>query len=233
MNTFSQYGSLSRELHKPGTFRYELLDFIAKELPLWRDRPDRPNLLSETALTWQLCLHLNNVAHKTPGWDILQFSVEAPDEGGRSRKIDLVATPSSSSIYIEGRKHSDFEILMPIECKRLPTPKKKNRDEREYVTSRFSSAGGIQRFKAGDHAAAHEMGAIIGYVQQETNAIWTERISSWISDLATIDPHWTLEDTLHLEHKDVHLGTAIFRSVHTRQNGLAKIELRHLWMEMN
>jgi hypothetical protein len=43
----------------------------------------------------------------------------------------------------------DFDPIMPIECKRLPTPKAKDRDEREYVITEGATAGGIQRFKLG------------------------------------------------------------------------------------
>ena len=34
---------------------------------------------------------------------------------------------------------------MPIECKRLTTPVGKERDEREYLISKFSSTRGVHR----------------------------------------------------------------------------------------
>jgi hypothetical protein len=122
---------------------------------------------------------------------------------------------------------------MPIECKRLPTPASSSRDAREYVTSRFSSTGGIQRFKAGHHGATHTLGAMIGYVQEETASIWHERVTGWISELAATQPGWTTKDLLRLERNDATLRLALFRSVHEREAGLSEIELRHFWVEMN
>jgi hypothetical protein len=230
----ARFGSLGKEVQKPATFRYELLGFIASELPNWRDRTDRPNETSETVLTTQLCSHLNSAARHSVGWDILQFKVEAPDEQRKGRKIDLVPSPCGPVILIEGRRYIDFDSLLPIECKRLPTPNDKERDEREYVISRYSSTGGIQRFKEGNHGAVHTLGAMIGYVQEETAAFWDKRITEWIQELIdTAHAGWTAKDLLVAERIDVTLGLAVFHSAHQRANGLSEIELRHLWVCMN
>jgi hypothetical protein len=232
-DTPAQFGSLGRDVHKPDTFGHELLDFIAGELPRWRDRSDRPRETSETILTSQLCAHLNSAARHSAGWDILQFRVEEADEHHRGRKIDLVTAPCGATIFIEGRKHIDFDSLIPIECKRLPTPDGKDRDEREYVISQYSTTGGIQRFKAGHHGSRHTLGGMIGYVQSETTAVWDARIASWISDLAGKQVGWSLKDLLQVVRTDTTLRMAICRSSHERQNGLPEIELRHFWIEMN
>ena len=227
------FGSFDRNVQKPATFRYELLNFIADELPHWRDRLDRPTATAETHLTSQLCAHLNGVARRSIGWDILQFKVEEPDEQHKGRKIDLVASPSDAIIWIEGRTYTEFESLMPIECKRLPTPQGKNRDEREYVINEHSSTGGIQRFKAGHHGAAHTLGAMIGYIQEESTANWQTRVAGWINDLAGTEDGWTLNDALHVEREDAMLRLVVLRSSHERLGGLPEIELRHLWLQMN
>lgn len=83
-------GTLGQDVHLPGTSRYRLIEFIANELPLWRDRQDRPNQTAENALTSQLCGHLNSAAKNSRGWDFLQFRVEEPDTVKKGRKIDLV-----------------------------------------------------------------------------------------------------------------------------------------------
>jgi hypothetical protein len=228
-----QSGTLSTDVQRPATFRHELLEFITNELPRWRDRPDRSSATSETILTSQLCAHLNSAARHAPGWDILQFRVEESDEENKGRKIDLVPAPSGTTICIEGRVHTDFNSLMPIECKRFPIPKGKDRDEREYVISSHTSTGGIQRFKEGSHGAAHTFGGMIGYVQEQTTSFWDARVAGWIKKLAGTRPGWTMKDLLQLERKDATLRVAVFRSSHARQNGLPDIELRHLWMEMN
>jgi len=229
----AQSGTLGKDVHRPATFGHELLDFIAGELPSWRDRPDRPKETSETVLTSQLCAHLNSVARHSVGWDVLQFRVEETDEQRKDRKVDLVAAPCGVTICIEGRRHIDFESLMPIETKRLPIPAGKDRDEREYVISQYSSTGGIQRFKAGHHGAAHTLGGMIGYVQNETTTVWDGRVAGWINALAGTQVGWTTKDLLRLEHTDASLRLAVFSSSHERQNELAEIELRHFWVEMN
>jgi hypothetical protein len=227
-------GALNGDVQKPATFRHELLGFIANEMPRWRDRPDRPAEISETILTSQLCAHLNTAARRSVGWDILQFTVEKADERHKGRKIDLAPSPSGTVISIEGRRHTEFDSLMPIECKRLPTPKGTDRDEREYVFSRFSSTGGVQRFKAGDHGADHTSGAMIGYLQEETTSVWEGRVAAWIGDLIdAAQPGWSPADLLSVERRDPEQRLAVFRSHHARQNGLEEIELRHLWIEMN
>jgi hypothetical protein len=226
-------GALDSDVHLSAASRYELLDFIANQLPRWRDDPERPENTSETALTDHLCDHLSSAARKSAGWDILQFRTEVPDEECNARKIDLVPKPCGAAICIEGRRHSQYDALLPIECKRLPTPKDKDRDEREYVFSGRATTGGIQRFKAGHHGAAHTVGAMIAYVQQENAAIWYERVRGWIGELVSSgQPGWSTGDLIQTERDAGPIGLAVFRSSHTRANGLVEIELRHLWVEM-
>jgi hypothetical protein len=128
----------------------------------------------------------------------------------------------------------DFDSLLPIECKRLPTPRGANRDEREYVINRRASTGGIQRFKAGHHGAAHNLGAMIAYIQEGTTTVWNKRVKEWIKDLVDSGQHgWTTKDYLQLEHDYETQRIAVFRSLHTRDRGLPDINLRHLWLRMN
>lgn len=233
-NSSAQFGSLRQEVQKPATFRRGLVDFISRELPNWRDRPDRPAATAETVLTSQLCAHLNSAARHSEGWDLLQFRVEEPDEVKGGRKIDLVASPSGTEIMIEGRRHVDFDSLMPIECKRLPTPQGNDRDEREYVISGKSTTGGIQRFKMGNHGASHADGAMIGYVQQETRAHWAQKTKEWIEALVGEGGSvWTASDLLSLVNDDHFQKQMTLNSVHRRDHGLRPIELRHLWISMN
>jgi hypothetical protein len=234
LHASAQAGSLGYDVHLPATSRYELLDFITDELPRWRDRSDRKKETSETALTSQLCAHLNSAARHSGGWDFLQFRIEEPDEQTKGRKIDLVPAPCAATVWIEGRRHVDFDSLLPIECKRLPTPREKERDEREYVFNRHASTGGVQRFKSGHHGASHELGAMIGYVQEETRTFWNTKVAEWINDLVSSgQTGWTAKDLLHLENDNNTLQLTVLRSSHSRGNGLPDIELRHLWVQMN
>lgn len=227
-------GKLSNDLQRSGAFLHELLNFIADELPQWRDRSDRKDETAETTLTSQLCAHLNSSARHSAGFDVCQFRIEEPDEKEQGRKIDLIPAPCGATIWIDGRSYTDFETLLPIECKRLPTPAGKNRDETEYVINKHATTGGIQRFKAGHHGSAHTLGGMIAYVQEGTTMFWDERVTEWITELVASGEHgWTVQDLLQLDHDDATLRLARFHSVHTREHGLPEIELRHLWVQMN
>ena len=233
-DTIPQSGYLNKEVHLLATSRYELLNFIAGELPRWRDRGDRKVETAETALTSQLCAHLNSAARHSTGWDFLQFRIEEPDEQNKGRKIDLVPAPCAATVWIEGRRHTDFDTILPIECKRLPTPIGKDRDEREYVINRQASTGGIQRFKEGHHGAAHALAAMIAYVQKETTMFWSKHVAKWIKELVEAgEPGWGTGDFLRLEQNNEEQGMAVYRSLHARDNDLGEIELRHLWLQMN
>lgn len=232
--TIAQAGRLAPEVHLPGTARNELLGFIADELPRWRDYPERKPETSEPALNEQLCDHLNSAARLSDGWNWVQFRTEVQDEKRKERKIDLAPKPCGVVVVYEGRRHTQFDILLPIECKRLPTPKEKDRDEREYVTTATGSTGGIQRFKFGHHGAAHNNAAMIAYVQKHTFRHWHAQVNGWIRDLSSqTDPVWSDADSLELEKDDPILRICVLHSRHHRGNGLTEIALQHLWIMMN
>lgn len=230
----AQAGRLEPEVQLPGTARYALLEFIADELPHWRDHPERKAEASETALTGQLCDHLNSATRASAGWSQVQFRTEVPDEVRRGRAIDLAPKPCGAVLIIEGRRHTQFDTLMPIECKRLPTPKEKNRDEREYVVTATGSTGGIQRFKFGHHGSSHRVAAMIAYVQEQTSAHWLTQVNGWIGNLAReTDSGWTASDALQPLKDDPDAGVCRLRSRHQRRGELEAIDLQHLWLRMN
>ena len=207
--------------------------FISRELPKWRDDVQRPFSESETELTSQLCAYLNTVSRKSRGWDFLQFRVEEADESRKGRKIDLIPAPSGVTIWIDGRQYSQYSSLMPIECKRLPTPSAPKRDEREYLFSKVSSAGGIQRFKEGNHGASHILGAMIGYIQRCDIVFWERRLAKWIKELlAENTPGWQSSDALTMLNSDPETGVAILESCHERGGDLKPILIHHLWVVM-
>lgn len=227
-------GRLGGDIHLPSTAKLALLDFIAHELPVWRDHPERPAEHAEARLTEHLCDYLNSATYNSVDWSHIQFRTETGDETHAGRTIDLSAKPLASALIIEGRRHSIFETFLPIECKRLPTPKGADRDEREYVFNQYASTGGIQRFKAGHHGATHRLGAMIAYVQEETCTFWDARVSEWINVLSTSGQvGWATNDLLRVEQDDGHRRIAVLHSCHKRQNGLPEIELRHLWIQMH
>lgn len=233
-NSRLPFGVLSVGVQKRGTSLHALLDFIAEQLPIWRDRADRPHVTAETHLTSQLAAHLTGAARHSEGWDFLQFRNEVPDETESSRSIDLVPSTCGETVWVEGRLCSEFDTLLPIECKRLPTPKGAQRDPREYVTSKHSTTGGIQRFKAGNHGGQHSLAAMIGYVQVGTAASWLTQVSMWIDDLVkTRQVGWASTDDLKVASDDTKMGLAIYNSAHSRNRALCDIRLRHMWIVMH
>ncbi|HVM60270.1 MAG TPA: hypothetical protein VMV72_05320 [Verrucomicrobiae bacterium] len=229
-----QSGRLDSDIHLPSTAKLELLDFVAQELPRWRDHPRRPVEHAETSLTEHLCDHLNSATYNSTVWDHVQFRTETGDEMRGGRKIDLTVKPRGAAVIIEGRRHSQFDSLFPIECKRLPTPKGKGRDEREYVITEPGTTGGIQRFKFGYHGSAHKFGAMIAYVQEQTFSHWLSKVNGWIRDLAA-EPEsvWSDADTLQRISDDPVVRLGSLQSRHHRAGDLGECELRHLWIQMN
>lgn len=211
-----------------------ILEFIAGELAGWRDHPDRRAEIAEDRLTEQLCDYLGGAARCSAHLDRLQFRTETGDETSAGRTIDLSVKPLGTTLIVEGRRCTIFDMILPIECKRLPTPTGTHRDLREYVFSASKSTGGIQRFKQGHHGALHRLAGIIGYVQQDSSAVWVTRITEWINDLITSkESGWSDNDHLRLQHADGAHKVTVLKSTHTRSSGLAEIELRHLWIEMS
>lgn len=232
-------GSLAPTIQQPAEFVVRLLDRIADHLPEWRDDLVRPSTESETELTSQLCEYLNSATRKLPGWDGLQFRTEVRDEASKGRTVDLTVKPCGMTLSIEGRVHTHYDMILPIECKRLPTPNgrcmpvNKERDEREYVHSSTSTTGGIQRFKLRHHGASHSRGAMIGYVQSGTIQEWLARVNQWIADLCQAEEQWEAQDQLTVARDEAPKKLCTLLSSHSRGQGHAAICLHHLWVGMN
>jgi hypothetical protein len=227
-------GMFGKTVQMPDTFRREVIDFIAGQLPRWKERLSATERQeSETYLTDRLRSHLNSATRHADGMDVLQFGTEVPDELKKGRAIDLAAKPCGAILVIEGRAYTDFETILPVECKRLPIPQGKDRDEREYIYSAYSSTGGIQRFKAGHHGGTHNLGAMIAYVQKGEPNMWLERISAWIRNLAKELPSsWFLDDLLHQAASSI-VGLTRLQSCHRRGPDREAITLEHLWLAMS
>ena len=234
INIVPQSGRLDPEIHLPSTVKLALVDFIAKELPRWRDHPDRSAAHAETTLTEHLCGYLNSAVYRSSVWSHIQFQPETTDEMYGNRKIDLTVKPLAAVLIIQGRRHSQFDALFPIECKRLPTPKGAKRDEREYVFTKFSTTGGIQRFKLGYHGAAHTFAAMIAYVQEQSFSHWLDQVNGWIRGLAVeSNSTWNNSDVLQLLSDNLETGISTLESEHQREGDLEGCELRHLWIRMS
>ncbi|MDX0486871.1 hypothetical protein GOC76_21915 [Sinorhizobium medicae] len=226
-------GALKAGTHLPDEWLTSLVKFIADALPNWRDDPERETASGETRLTSQLCSRLGSLSRHTPGWDIVQFKREEPDESDGRRAIDLTVAPRGDIIWIGARRYTEYQTLLPMECKRLPTPFAADRDEREYLIDKFGTAGGIQRFKAGHHGAAHARAAMIGYVQSGNVRSWRDQIEMWLDGIVAepVDG-WSTDDMLDLVEHDRSRRVATLESNHKRKRGLSAIRIDHLWIEM-
>ena len=184
-------------------------------------------------LTEQLCRHLNSACYWSRGFDMLQFRTEERDEVNHRRASDLTIAPRGPTLLVEGRSYTDFDTIVPVECKRLPTPRKNNRSEREYVVSNPGTAdGGIQRFKVGAHASVHTLAGMIAYVQDDTPNVWEHKVQTWIDDLTVSSKEWTTADRLHQVSDDPVSKVRTLNSVHARPGSLADIKLHHMWVVM-
>lgn len=116
----------------------------------------------------------------------------------------------------------------------IPVPPGNTRDEREYLFSAHSSTGGVQRFKAGHHGAAHSVGAMIGYIQEEDIDFWDAQMQRWLRGLIDepVDG-WTIADAIRVTSRDMSARSALLGSTHRRSGGLTDIQLHHLWIEMS
>jgi hypothetical protein len=227
-------GEIEKNILPPGAACCELIDFIAKELPRWRDHPSRPKASAEPTLTDQLCDHLNSATYYSAAWGHVQFRTEVPDEVHSGRKIDLAAKPRAAKLIIGGMRYGPFDTVLPVECKRLPTPKEGGRDEREYVITERGTTGGIQRFKFGHHGAAHRIGAMVAYVQDQTPGHWVAQVNGWIRSLSDKSGSaWSDADQLEQLSDDPTTGLCVLHSHHRRPDDLPECELRHLWIKMN
>lgn len=224
-------GHLTPTIHRPSAWLETVIDFIYARLAAWRDDPFRPAETAETRLTAQLCQFLNG-ATRAAGLDSIVFQAEVPDSTVPGRTLDLVPGPRGCLIWIDGQRHSLYDPILPIECKRLPTPRSASRERREYLHTQKRTIGGVQRFKAGLHGAGHATGVMIGYVQQESLPEWLARINRWLRVLIRAGVSgWSADDGLRLGTHDHATRTARHGSVNARTSG-NPITIHHLWVDM-
>lgn len=224
-------GRLDPNIHRPVAWLEGVVAFILEQLPPWRDDPRRRSVTAETQLTAQLCQFLNSATRNSP-LDNIIFQPEVPDPDAAGRTLDLVPAASGCALSIGGKLYSLYDPLIPIECKRLPTPKSKKRERREYLHTQKKNQGGVQRFKGGFHGASHDFGVMIAYVQAGDIPHWHQTINRWAAVLVRARiPHWSSPENLVQVSSFPSFGTARFASTHDRP-GSTPIGLHHLWVEM-
>jgi hypothetical protein len=212
-------------------FHQAIIGFIERELPLWRDRPDRPPVTDERRLNETLCDHLDCAARHS--FDSIRFCHEPYQTSGRA--ADLAVKPGKQ-IFVEGVGYSVFEQLLPIECKRLPTPPDKRRSGCEYVHGLPGHrTGAIERFKHGLHGPTNRRALIIAYVQAGTFEHWLNVINDRLQRLAennADDGLWKPIETLTRTTPDCCKSMSRHRRL--QQNcSSPSVLIEHLWVLMN
>ncbi len=212
-------------------FHEAIVSFIGQQLPVWRNKTARPPFQDEPRLNQSLCLHLNRAARHS--FDSIEFTQEPIQSGSRRGDIGVM---EEGMIAVDGRDYYDWVQLLPIECKRLPTPPDKKRSDCEYVHGTPGHrTGAIERFKHRLHGPSNRRAMIIGYVQSESLDHWLETINARLAKLAKEavddglwDPAEFLTKAGMMNLEDLQR----FQSSH-RRNDSSEVSIRHLWVSMN
>jgi len=208
-------------------FHEAIIAFIENELPVWRDRIDRPAVADEPRLNESLCDHLDCAARHY--FDSIRFSHEPVQTSGRA--ADLAVKPTSRMV-VGTTAYSIFEQLLPIECKRLPTPSDPRRSDCEYVHGTPGHrTGAIERFKHCLHGPDNDRAMIVGYVQSESFDFWLKKVNARLRSLADGESLWAPVELLRASGAPSS-DLKQLQSSHRRSHSLP-IEIRHLWLNMN
>ena len=229
-------GALDATVLVADAFHREIVAFIERELPVWRGRPNRPPLTDEPNLNQTLCLHLNS-ASRRQSFDAVQFLQEPLQSSARRGDIGVMPL---GLIVVEGRTYEDFEQLLPIECKRLPTPPDSRRGDVEYVHGLAGHrTGAIERFKHGLHGPTNRRALIIAYVQAESFNHWLTIINARLALLAengTDDGLWHPAEVLSCGSVTKGVDIQKLASNHRRlvpPSSSNAVDMEHLWLRMN
>ncbi len=225
-------GGITSGIQK-GTLVSKTIAYIVRQLPAWRDDPNRRDAQSENQLNLQLVKYLD--AHARSEFPMVRFDHQENQSGRRS--VDISVSPVEP-ITIDARLHTIYDTILVIEGKRLPAPSLDR--EKEYVSGgKDKVSGGIQRFKLGLHGGDHNIVALVGYVQKCSLSQWHSQINDWIAKFAQgvfeDTCHWSDGEKLDTFEEDSLNGVAISKSVHSRVGSVKgkRLALHHLWIEMN
>ncbi|MEI9866222.1 MAG: hypothetical protein WDN00_17040 [Limisphaerales bacterium] len=230
------FGTPDSEVLDVGAFHEMIVTFIEQELPVWRGRPEISQVTDEPRLNQSLCLHLDK-ASRRQGFDSIRFLQEPLQTSGRNADIGVMPM---DDIMVEGIYYHDFEQLLPIECKRLPTPPESRRSDLEYVHGMpRHRTGGIERFKHGLHGPSNQRALMIAYVQKGSFVHWLTIINARLAKLATDytdNGVWSSSEALSNSATSGNREVQRLKSLHRRlcpPCSSDKVEMEHIWLLMN
>lgn len=227
-------GNLEAGVLELGAFYREIISFIEHELLVWRGRSEISQVEDEPRLNQSLCLHLDKASRLN--FDSIRF-LQEPIQGS-GRNADLGVMPVNT-IVVEGISYQDYEQLLPIECKRLPTPPGSRRSDLEYIHGLpGQKTGAIERFKHGLHGRENHHALIVAYVQVNSFAHWQTAINARLTEMATDGSTATLWSPAETLSTDALSNTKVIRlkSRHRRLQPPCcskNVEMEHLWVRMN
>ncbi len=125
------------------------------------------------------------------------------------------------TIFVDSFNMGASSVFM-IEAKRL------SKNHRDYV---YGDTGGIERIKReqDDFGKHLNYGAMIGYIQDENQEYWKDKINKWIDELISNETEivWLEEDKLKENDQLSH-----YISTHSRVSQ-TQIILYHYWITLN
>jgi hypothetical protein len=219
------------QLHGPGklTALDAVIEFVKSHLEQLADFCKKATIDNEKALNDRLCLLLNAEANRGSFPFVFQKDDMENLLDGNSPSVDI-------GVYnVEAQTLEKLETFFSLEAKRLYVSEALKR-RHEYVAGyidkgKYRPCGGIERFKLKLHGRKLQYAGMVGYVQAHDFQYWFKQINQWIEDLSSDsenpDSSWSSEDKLsELAEEGV---KASCKSSHKR-DGLADIELTHLWI---
>ncbi len=215
-----------------GQYVESIVSFMERYLPIFNVTAPIEIDDNEWFLNDKLALFLINEA-RFPQYSDEEYPftfLPEPKSKIESGKPDIGA-------YISIRTQKSFYPFFTIECKRLPTPRSRVEEQKEYVTG---LKGGITRFKRNEHGIDLPINAMIGYIEKNDFEYWHNEINGWIRILnGTIekgkvsdkDISWGDDEILEkIYFNDI----ARLHSKHPRFNSTltSQVTLVHFWVKI-
>ncbi len=156
---------------------------------------------------------------------------ESPFEFHFKNEYKVTEKNEKTDIGVISKKYNKHLVICFIEAKRLPTDVIGGIREKEYVLN------GIERFKTTKHGNKLPFSIMVGFIQQENENHWHNKVNEWISEQIQKSSNenisWIEEDMLS---KDLNFNTkeliTKYTSEHLKSNS-EKIKLIHYWIDLN
>jgi hypothetical protein len=222
-------------------FRADALVFIESNIndfPLFLsnssfDANGLPKTISvENKITQKIVSFFNSKLENGGIFKIKRNEIYTFHFGNQSEEETGHRSNDASIVIIQKKpKHKEFDRILCIEAKRLPTPG--SRRKKEYVEGNL---GGIERFKMGVHSSELPEAIMLAYIQTHDATHWHTQVNTWIDEQITTSSNteltWAAQDKL--QHTATLGAVEKYHSKHERINSKVSndIELHHYWLNL-